>query len=259
MSNDGTATKLPDFRVIGITGIPLVEEGDDIAQQIIDAAAAQGTPLEDGDVLAVTQRIASKAEGQIVPLDSYEPSPFALDYAQRMEKDPRLVEAVLQESTRVVRQVGGILITQTRHGFICANAGIDGSNVGPGEIICLLPVDPDASCERIRVTVRERLGFEVAVLMTDTFGRPWREGHTNIAIGVAGFEPMRSYVGMPDMDGRELRVTTICVADELAATSELVMGKLDAVPVAIIRGFDYTPGEGSSAELVRVRENDLFL
>ncbi|HJM74576.1 MAG TPA: coenzyme F420-0:L-glutamate ligase [Dehalococcoidia bacterium] len=259
MSNDGTATKLTDFRVIGITGIPLVEEGDDIAHQMIDAAAEQGTPLEDGDVLAVTQRIASKAEGQIVPLNSYDPSPFALDYAQRMEKDPRLVEAVLQESIRVVRQVGGILITQTRHGFICANAGIDGSNVGPGEIICLLPVDPDASCERIRVTVREQLGIEVAVLMTDTFGRPWREGHTNIAIGVAGFEPMRSYVGMPDMDGRELHVTTICVADELAATSELVMGKLDAIPVAIIRGFDYTPGEGSSEELVRVRENDLFL
>jgi coenzyme F420-0:L-glutamate ligase/coenzyme F420-1:gamma-L-glutamate ligase len=259
MSNDDTTTKLPDFRVIGITGIPLVEEGDDIALQMIEAAAAQGTPLEDGDVLSVTQRIASKAEGQIVPLDSYDPSPFALDYAERMEKDPRLVEAVLQESTRVVRQVGGILITQTRHGFICANAGIDGSNVGAGEIISLLPVDPDASCERIRVTVRDQLGIEVAVLMTDTFGRPWREGHTNIAIGVAGFEPMRSYVGMPDMDGRELRVTTICVADELAATSELVMGKLDAVPVAIIRGFDYTPGEGSSEELVRVRENDLFL
>ncbi|MEE8337819.1 MAG: coenzyme F420-0:L-glutamate ligase [Dehalococcoidia bacterium] len=259
MSNENAAAAVPQFRVIGITGIPLVQEGDDVAGQIIDAAAAQGTPLEDGDVLAVTQRIVSKAEGQIVPLDSYDPSPFALDYAERMEKDPRLVEAVLQESTRIVRQVGGILITQTRHGFICANAGIDGSNVGAGEIICLLPIDPDASCERIRVAARERLGIEVAVLMTDTFGRPWREGHTNIAIGVAGFQPMRSYVGMPDMDGRELRVTTICIADQLAATSELVMGKLDGVPVAIIRGFDYTPGEGSASELVRDREHDLFL
>ncbi len=260
MSNDQTeATTIPEFRVIGVTGIPLVQKGDDVARQIIDAAAAQGTPLEDGDALAVTQRIVSKAEGQIVPLDSYHPSPFALDYARRMEKDPRLVEAVLQASTRIVRQVGGVLITQTRHGFICANAGIDGSNVGAGEIICLLPEDPDASCELIRVTAREQLGIEIAVLMTDTFGRPWREGHTNIAIGVAGFEPMRSYIGMPDMDGRELRVTTICIADQLAATSELVMGKLDRVPVAIIRGFDYMPGEGSASELVRDREHDLFL
>ncbi|MDP6605663.1 MAG: coenzyme F420-0:L-glutamate ligase [Dehalococcoidia bacterium] len=249
----------PEFRVIAVTGIPLVEAGDDVAGQIIDAAAAQGTPLEDGDAIAVTQRIVSKAEGRVVPLDSFEPSPFARDFADRMEKDARLVEAVLQESTRVVRQVGGVLITQTRHGFICANAGIDGSNVGGLDVISLLPVDPDASCRGIREAVHERLGVEVAVLMTDTFGRPWREGHTNIAIGVAGFEPMRSYVGLPDMDGRELTVTTICVADELAATSEMVMGKLDAVPAAIIRGFEYARGEGSSAELVRDREHDLFL
>lgn len=248
----------PEFRVIGITGIPLVEDGDDVAGQIIDAAAAQGTPLEDGDVIAITQRIISRAEGRIVPLDGYEPSPFALHYAQRMEKDPRLVEAVLRESVRIVRQVGGVLITETRHGFICANAGVDGSNVGGLDVISLLPVDPDASCRGVRDVVRERLGIEVAIVMTDTFGRPWREGHTNIAIGVAGFQPMHSYVGQIDMDGRELRVTTICVADELAAASEMVMGKLDRVPVAIIRGFPYERGEGSSAELVRDSEHDLF-
>ena len=253
------ASSPPEFRVIGITGIPLVQGGDDIAGQMIDAAAAQGTPLEDGDALAVTQRIVSRSEGRLVPLDSYQPSAFAIHYAERMEKDARLVEAVLQESNRIVRQVEGVLITQTKHGFICANAGVDGSNVGGEDIISLLPVDPDASCRGIRDVVRERLGIEIAVVMTDTFGRPWREGHTNIAIGISGFQPMRSYIGLPDMDGKEMRVTTICVADQLAGASELVMGKVDAIPAAIIRGFDYEPGEGSSSELVRGREFDLFL
>jgi coenzyme F420-0:L-glutamate ligase/coenzyme F420-1:gamma-L-glutamate ligase len=253
------ASAPPEFRVIGITGIPLVQNGDDIAGQMIDAAEAQGTPIEDGDVLAVTQRIVSRSEGRLVPLDSYQPSAFAISYAERMEKDARLVEAVLQESNRIVRQVEGVLITQTKHGFICANAGVDGSNVGGEDIISLLPVDPDVSCRGIRDAVRERLGIEIAVVMTDTFGRPWREGHTNIAIGIAGFQPMRSYIGLPDMDGKEMRVTTICVADQLAGASELVMGKVDAIPVAIIRGFDYERGEGSSSELVRGREFDLFL
>jgi coenzyme F420-0:L-glutamate ligase / coenzyme F420-1:gamma-L-glutamate ligase len=249
----------PEYRVIGITGIPLVQSGDDVAALMFDAAEAQGTPLEAGDALIVTQRIVSKAEGQVVPLDDFEPSAFARDYAERMEKDPRLVEAVLRESTRIVRQVGGVLITQTRHGFICANAGIDGSNVGGDDLVSLLPVDPDASCRGIRDAARERLGAEIAVVMTDTFGRPWRQGQTNIAIGVAGLEPMRSFVGMPDMDGRELRVTTICVADELAGASELVMGKLDGIPAAIVRGFEYDRGEGTSESFVRTREYDLFL
>lgn len=249
----------PEFRVIGVTGVPLVEAGDDLAGQLLDAASAQGTPLEDGDALIITQRVVSKAEGRVVPLDRFEPSAFARDYARRLEKDPRLVEAVLQESVRIVRQVEGVLITQTRHGFICANAGVDGSNVGGQDLVSLLPLDPDRSCRAIRDAARERRGVELAVVMTDTFGRPWRQGQTNIAIGVAGMLPMRSYVGLPDMDGRELRVTTICVADELAAAAELVMGKLDGVPAAIVRGFDYDRGEGSSAELVRDREQDLFL
>ncbi len=248
-----------EYRVIGVAGIPLVQEGDDLSALVFDAATAQGSPLEDGDALIVTQRIVSKAEGRVRPLDEFEPSAFARDYAERLDKDPRLVEVVLRESTRIVRQVGGVLITQTRHGFICANAGVDGSNVGGQDLVSLLPVDPDASCRRIRDAARERLGVEIAVVMTDTFGRPWREGHTNIAIGVAGMRPMRSYVGMPDMDGRVLRVTTICVADELAGAAELVMGKLDGIPVAIVRGFQYDRGEGSAAELVRARESDLFL
>ena len=248
----------PEFRVIGITDIPLVQRDDDLPTLILDAAEAQGTPIEDGDVLVVTQRIVSKAEGRVVPLDDFEPSAFAREWSAQWDKDPRLTEAVLRESQRIVRQVRGVLLTQTHHGFICANAGVDGSNVGGQDIISLLPVDPDASCRAIRDATRAR-GADVAVVMTDTFGRPWREGHTNIAIGVAGLLPLRSYVGMPDMDGRELRVTTICVADELAGTAEMVMGKLDGIPAAIVRGFEYQRGEGSSSELVRPVEMDLFL
>jgi coenzyme F420-0:L-glutamate ligase/coenzyme F420-1:gamma-L-glutamate ligase len=191
-------------------------------------------------------------------LDEFDPSPFARDYAERFEKDARVVEAVLRESTRVIRQVGGVLITETRHGFKCANAGVDASNVGGEEFVSLLPLDPDASCRRIRDGIRERAGIEVAVVMTDTFGRPWRHGQTNVAIGVAGMLPFRDYVGTRDMDGRELRVTTICVADQIAGTAELVMGKSDGIPAAIVRGYDYPRGEGSASEIVRELELDLF-
>ena len=249
---------MPDVRVVGLCGIPMVEAGDDLAGQIIEAAAAQGTPLEAGDLLVVTQRVVSKAEGRVLPLDTFEPSPFASEYADRFDKDPRVVEAVLRESSRIIRQVGGVLITETHHGFKCANAGVDASNVGGEDLISLLPVDPDASCRALRDTVRDRLGLEVGVVMTDTFGRPWRHGQTNVAIGVAGLLPMRSYVGQQDLDGVELRVTEICVADEVAGAAELVMGKIDAIPAAIVRGYDYDRGEGSSAEIVRESELDLF-
>ena len=254
-----TAPAFPEYRVIAVAGMPPVQPRDDLAALIVAAAERQGTPPAGGDVLVVTQRIVSKAEGRVRPLDEFEPSPFARDYARRMEKDPRLVEAVLRESTRVVRQVGGVLITETRHGFICANAGVDASNVGGEDLVSLLPLDPDGSCRRIRDAVRERLDVELAVVMTDTFGRPWREGQTNVAIGVAGLLPVRSYVGTRDLDGRVLETTAICVADELAAAAELVMGKNDAIPAVIVRGFDYDRGEGSAAELVRAREHDLFL
>ena len=254
-----TAPAFPEYRVIALAGMPMVQPHDDLAALIVEAADRQGAPPAGGDVLVVTQRIVSKAEDRVRPLDEFDPSPFARDYAQRMEKDPRLVEAVLRESTRVVRQVGGVLITQTRHGFICANAGVDGSNVGGEDLVSLLPLDPDGSCRRIRDAVRERLDIELAVVMTDTFGRPWREGQTNVAIGVAGLLPVRSYVGTRDLDGRVLESTAICVADELAGAAELVMGKNDAIPAVIVRGFDYDRGEGSVAEIVRAREHDLFL
>jgi coenzyme F420-0:L-glutamate ligase/coenzyme F420-1:gamma-L-glutamate ligase len=247
-----------DVRLIGISGIPMVQAGDDLAGLMFDAAAAQGSPLEAGDVLVVTQRVSSKAEGRVVPLDSFEPSPFALDWGQRYEKDPRQIEAVLRESVRIVRQVRGIIVAETRHGLICANAGVDASNVGGADVISLLPVDPDASCRAIRDAARDRLGIEVAVVMTDTFGRAWREGQTNVAIGVAGMRPLRSYEGVQDLDGRELRVTMPCPADELAAASGLVMEKLVAIPAVIVRGFEYERGEGTAREIVRPFERDLF-
>ncbi|MBM3140062.1 MAG: coenzyme F420-0:L-glutamate ligase [Chloroflexi bacterium] len=249
---------VPELRVIGITGIPIVRAGDDLAGQIFDAAATQGTPLQEGDVIVVTQRVVSRAEDRLRPLSEFDPSPFAHEFAERWQKDPRVVEAVLRESVRIIRQARGVLITETRHGLKCANAGVDASNVGSLEVISLLPVDPDASCRTIRDAARERLGVGVAVVMTDTFGRPWRHGQTNVAIGVAGMLPMRSYIGSPDMDGRELRVTSICVADEIAGASEMVMGKVDGVPAAILRGFAYDRGEGSAKEIVRELDLDLF-
>jgi len=248
----------PEVRLIAVRGIPMIQADDDLVAIIADCAAAQGTPIEDGDVVVVTQRIVSKAEGRVYPLDDFQPSAFALAYAERTEKDPRIVEAVLRESKRVIRQVGGVLITETHHGLKCANSGVDGSNVGGEDLVCLLPVDPDASSRALRDGLRDRLGVEVAVVMTDTFGRPWRHGQTNVAIGVAGMLPFRDYVGKEDLDGRVLRVTTICVADEIAGAAEMVMGKLDAVPVAIVRGYEYDRGEGAATEIVREMAMDLF-
>lgn len=248
----------PELRIFGITGIPLVQTGDDLAAQIIEAAAGQQTPLLDGDILVVTQRVVSKAEGRVVPLATFEPSPFAVQWGEQFGHDPRQIEAVLRESKRIVRQARGVLITETHHGFICANAGVDLSNTGGDDLVSLLPNDPDASCSRLREAVRTRLGIEVAVVMTDTFGRTWREGQTNVAIGVAGMRPLRSYEGMRDLDGRELRVTMPAVADEVAAASGLVMEKLAGVPAAVVRGLTYERGEGSAREIIRPFERDLF-
>jgi coenzyme F420-0:L-glutamate ligase/coenzyme F420-1:gamma-L-glutamate ligase len=243
--------------VIPLHGLPEFREGDDVAGLIV-AAAKDEPGIESGDVVVVTQKIVSKAEGRLVALDSVTPSPEAEKLGVETEKDPRLVELILRESAGIVRQRGPVLITETKHGFVCANAGIDASNVGPEGIVCLLPVDPDASARRIRDTIRERTGAEVAVVISDTFGRPWREGHTNVAVGLAGMLPFVDYVGQTDPHGYELRVSTLAVADELAAAAELVMNKLDNVPVAIIRGYEYPRGEGWTRELIRDREKDLF-
>ena len=249
----------PEIRAVGIEGLPEVQAGDDLAVQIIDAAAAQGTPIEDGDVVVVTQKIVSKAEGRVMTIDEVEASPLAVAITEGHRRDPRHTEMILRESRRVVRMDRGVIISETYHGYICANAGIDASNIPGDNAICLLPVDPDASARRIRDTIRERLGVDAAVLVSDTFGRPWRNGAINVSIGVAGFNPVISYVGEFDPHGNELHTTTIAVADELAATAELVTGKLLGVPVALIKGYPYERMEDAdSRAIVRDPDKDLF-
>ena len=249
----------PEIRAVGIEGLPEVQAGDDLAAQIIDAAAAQGTPIEDGDVVVVTQKIVSKAEGRVMSIDEVEASPLAVAITEGHRRDPRHTEMILRESRRVVRMDRGVIISETYHGYICANAGIDASNIPGGNTICLLPVDPDASARRIRDTIRERTGVDAAVLVSDTFGRPWRNGAINVSIGVAGFNPVISYVGEFDPHGNELHTTTIAVADELAATAELVTGKLLGVPVALIKGYPYERMEDADSDaIVRDPDKDLF-
>jgi coenzyme F420-0:L-glutamate ligase/coenzyme F420-1:gamma-L-glutamate ligase len=250
--------EVPQLQVIGLVGLPEVRPGDDLPSLIIEAARAQGTGVRDGDVLVVTQKVVSKAEGCLVDLAEVQPSERAREVAKATGRDPRLVEVILRESRRIVRQEGQVIITETKHGFVCANAGVDASNVGGGDLVALLPEDPDRSAESIRQAVQEMTGVAVAVIISDTFGRPWREGHTNVAVGVAGMSPVRDYVGQRDPFGYELRVSTMAVADELAGAAEPVMGKLSRIPVAIVRGLAFEPGAGTARELIRPPERDLF-
>ncbi len=244
--------------IFGVRGLPEIEPGVDLAAMIHAAAADQGDPLADGDVVVVTSKIVSKAEACTVELDDVEPSPFATRWAEKWEKDPRLVEVVLSESKRVIRQIGPVLITETHHGFCCANSGVDQSSSGADGRVLTLPVDPDATCRAHRARFAE-LGVDVAVVMSDTFGRPWREGQTDVAIGVAGINPLYSYIGQHDPHGHEFRVQEICTADELAAAGELVKGNTSRVPVAVIRGFDFEwDDDASMAPVLRDSERDLF-
>lgn len=244
--------------IFGIQGLPEITPGTDLAASIFEAGQASGTPLESGDILVITSKIVSKAEGRIVKLEEVQVSPFARQYAERTEKDPAIVELVLQESRRVVRQVGPIMITETRHGFICANAGIDQSSSGGHGLAVLLPVDPDASCAKVRAALKQR-GLDVAVIISDTFGRPWREAQTDIAIGIAGMQPVTSYIGQVDPHGHEFRVQALCVADELAGAAELVKGNLSRVPVAVIRGYAWERNDDASMRsIIRDSERDLF-
>ena len=247
-----------EIRIIGITGLPEVHAGDDLSAMIVQAAHAQDTTIEERDVLVVTQKIVSKAEGRVIDLAAVTPSPFALQIAAQWEKDPRQVEVVLSETKRIVRMERGVMICETHHGFVCANAGVDASNVETTGTVCLLPVAPDVSARRIHNHIFDARGVRAAVVISDTFGRPWREGHVNFAIGVAGIEPIVNYAGQRDPAGYELRVTQMAIVDELAAAAELVHGKLARVPVAIIRGVDFTAGAGSITSLVRPPERDLF-
>ncbi len=244
--------------IFGVPGLPEITPGMDLAAASFEAATAAGTPLQDGDVLIITSKIVSKAEGQIVELDKVSVTPFARQYAERWEKEPAIVELVLQEAKRVVRQVGPIMITETRHGFICANSGVDQSSSGGHGLAVLLPVDPDASARRIRSSLKQR-GVDVCVIISDTFGRPWREGQTDIAIGIAGMHPVTSYIGQVDPHGHEFRVQALCTADELAGAAELVKGNLSRVPVAVIRGFEWERDEEATMQLIiRDSERDLF-
>lgn len=246
-----------EVRIIPIRGIPEARPGDSVAALVLEGMATSGLAGESGDVLVVTQKLVSKAEGRLVALETVEPSPLALAYAERWERDPRQVELVLREAVRIVRMDRGLIIAETRHGFVCANAGVDLSNVPPGWA-ALLPLDPDASAAAIRRELAERANWEPAVIVSDTFGRAWRTGIVNVAIGVAGLKPLEDYRGRRDPFGNELRVTLIAVADELAAAAELVMGKVEECPAAIVRGFRYEAGEGSGRELLMPPDRDLF-
>lgn len=249
--------QFPELRLTGIPGIPEITAGDDLPSLIIKALRKSGMGVGDKDVFVVAQKIISKAEGRTIHLSSIEPSPVAREWAEAYDKDARMVEVVLRESKRIVRMERGVIISETHHGFVCANAGVDASNVAE-DLVTLLPVDSDTSARQIREALEESFGVRVAVIVSDTFGRPWREGIANVAIGVAGIAPLIDYRGQLDSHGRPLRVTVIAVADELASAAELVMQKSAGFPVVIISGFDYDARQGSARELIRPPENDLF-
>lgn len=243
--------------ILPVTGIKRVKPGDDLAPIIVSAMRKSGMRLGDGDIVVVTQKIVSKSEGRLVKLAEVTPGPRAVEIAEELNKDARVVELALRESTRIVRKGHGILITQTRHGYVCANSGIDMSNVEEG-LVALLPVDPDASAKRIREDLERLTGKELAVIITDTFGRPWRNGQTDFAIGCSGIEPTQNLTGKKDPFGYQLKVTQPAVVDEVAAASELVMTKLSMVPVSVVRGVRYTRGESGVRGLVLDWRFDLF-
>jgi coenzyme F420-0:L-glutamate ligase/coenzyme F420-1:gamma-L-glutamate ligase len=249
----------PTIEIIGLPQLAEIRPGDDLVGQIGDAIEASGQGLREDDVLVVTQKVVSKAEGRLVDLRTIEPSAMARDWAEQWEKDPRQVEVVLRESKRIVRMDRGVLITETRHGFVCANAGVDASNV-EAETVCLLPDDPDASAHTIRRGLGARFGVKPGVIISDSFGRPWRLGIVNVAIGVAGLAPLADYRGMYDDAGYELHVTVISVADELACAAELVSNKLDKRPVTLIRGYQppVQMPDGSGRDLLMDPARDMF-
>jgi coenzyme F420-0:L-glutamate ligase/coenzyme F420-1:gamma-L-glutamate ligase len=247
---------------LALDGIPEVVPGDDLGRLIGDAVerTAGLLPLRPDDVIVVTQKIVSKAEGAVVDLTTVEPRPEAVAFAERWDRDPRQIEVVLREARRVVRMEHGVLITETPQGFICANGGVDASNVGPesGNLVTLLPADPDASARAIREAIRTRFGTDVPVIVSDSFGRPWRWGITDVAIGVSGLIPIEDLRGTPDADGRVMKSTIRASADEIASAAELALGKIGGRPVAIVRGAQPLLGEGSIRDGLMPREFDLF-
>lgn len=241
-----------------VSGIPEVEKGQDLGELAIEALAHSGG-LQPWDVVVVTHKVVSKAEGRVFPLAEFEPRPAALALAAELGQEPQLVEAVLRESRRVVRAEFGVLITETPHGLVCANAGVDRSNVGGGETITCLPLAPDRSAERLRQQwLALAGGGPLAVLISDTFGRPFREGSVNVAIGVAGMPALSDHRGLKDPQGYELHASTIGSADEIASLGELLMGKVDGLPLVVVRGLTWSGPEEGSAPLLREPAHDIF-
>ena len=246
------------IEIIGVEGLGEIESGEPLGRLVVDACARLEVPLLDGDVLVLAQKIVSKAEGRSVDLRSVTPSDKALRLSAELDdKDPRLLELILLESRRIVAKGRSTIVVETHHGFVCANAGIDLSNIGVHRAL-LLPKDPDGSARRIREEVQRLTGTAVGVVITDTFGRPWRLGTTDVAIGVAGFGPLIDYRGQTDPYGYELKASVTAVADQIAGAAELVMGKTSHVPAAIVRGCELPPHDGSAQEMIRPAADDLF-
>ncbi len=266
----------PQIALYALSGIPEVKPGDNLAHFILEALQRSDLTLEDGDVVVVTQKIVSKAEGAAILLDTVEPSPQALQLALECDKDPRLIEVILRQSRQVVRQRAGLLVTETHHGWICANAGVDRSNVPhaapanvknapqgnmlpEGCVALPLPDDADASARLLRTQLMAASGADIAVIISDTHGRPWRLGTVNVALGVAGMFPIADLRGQPDREGYLLRVTTVARADELAAAAGMVSGQAaEGIPVVLIRGAEYPRGDGRAVDMQRPAEKDMF-
>lgn len=245
------------LELIGVEGLGEIRTGDSVGALIHDACLRQGISTVDDDVLVVAHKIVSKAEGRIISLDDVQPSPRAIELARELDKEPALVEVILKESRGIVRTGGRALIVETHHGFICANAGVDQSNVGLNQV-ALLPKDPDRSARDIRQEIQRRAGSNPAVIISDSFGRPWRIGTVDVAIGVSGLNPVKDERGTKDRHGYRLKAAVSAIADEIAAAAELVMGKTDGVPAVIVRGFEIEKVGGSAQELLRPEAEDLF-
>ena len=244
--------------ITGLKGIPLIKQGDDLGYLIVQAAKKNHVTIEEEDTIVVTQKVVSKAEGRTANLRNVRPSVFANAIAYQTNRDPRVVNAILREAPRIVRIRDNHFIVETRQGYICANAGIDRSNIQEDDTVSMLPKNPDEAAQKIRRRIKQLVRANVAVIISDTFGRAWRLGHVNFAIGVAGMRPMKDYRGKEDMFGYRLHVTLMAIADELASAAELVMNKKDGVPVAIVKGYRYPSGRGIARELVRPIQEDLF-
>jgi len=252
---------IDEIQIIPIKGLPMIKKGDKLAELISKAADRQGTPIQSGDVIVMTHVMISKAEGSVVNLDEIEASEFAKTIAKEMGKDPAIVEVVLRESKSIIRMGNNSIITETKHGFFCANSGVDRSNVSGERNVALLPKNPDKSAARVRRRIKALTGNDVAVIVSDTNGRPLRDGEINVAIGVAGFRPIRDRRGEKDLYGYTLRIKRTAIADELASAAELVIGQAnEGIPVAIVRGYSYPKSEGAKAtELVRPKEKEFFI